>query len=669
MDAFKSLNVEMTPEHFKRVITGAPINAIAELIWNSLDADAKNVEVRFSYHGLDGAENPSEIVVKDDGHGIAYDKVEEYFGKYGRSQKTDSRKSPAGRTYHGKLGEGRYKAFSIGSIIEWNTIYEENGEHYTYTIRLDSSSQMRIQYSDAPIKHEQKKTGTEVRIVGIQEENMQRVGALQKNTEVVPKLLALFAPYLNAYSGITIDYNGTIIDPKDYIDDQSTKTIVHQGKDGKEYSANILIIKWKNAVSGQIYICGQTGVVYDEIENGIGQQKSLSVYAASSYFEEMHQANTLAWGEGDPVFDHFMKETRKAVKEYLKTIDEAEAAKEINAIKEEGAYPYKADPQSEVEKAERGMFDVVAVEINRVVPQLRKTSVPTKKLTYRLIKEAINTNPSNLKKILEEVFNLTVEQQNTFAELLEHSRLPNIIDTAKAVADRLEFIYLLEEMVYNDSVGKAIKERTQFHKLLLKNLWVFGDQYQLGTTDQSLKNVLKAHIQRLGRDELIPNIPPEATEDLTRIPDICLFQQICHANESYEHLVIELKRPCKTLTKTEIDQIEDYAFTVRDNPLFDKSCTKWHFILLGQDFDQYVINRLNNDTKGKGNLQNDQTNHFSISVFRWNEIISQLKFKYEFLRRKLNLELSDDPDFAKKTLMEKHEELFPNSTWSKKENN
>ena len=667
MDAFKSLNVEMTPEHFGRVITGAPINAIAELIWNSLDADAKSVEVRFLYHGLEGAENLSEIIIKDDGHGISYDKVEEYFGKYGRSQKTDSRKSPAGRIYHGKLGEGRYKAFSIGSVIEWNSTYEENGAYLTYTIRLDSSSQMSIQYSDAPLRSNQRRTGTVVRIVGIQEKNLQRVNALQNNTIVVPKLLTIFAPYLNAYSGITIDYNGTVIDPEEYIDNRSSKAVFHQDEGGKQFSAEILIIQWKNAVSGQIYICGPTGVVYDEIEYVLGQQKTLSVYVASSYFEEMHQTNTLAWGEGDPVFDHFIKEAKKAVREYIKTVEGTEAAKEIEAIKEEGAYPYKVDPQTELEKAERGMFDIVAVEINRVVPQLRTTSVPTKKLTYRLIKEAINTNPSNLRKILEEVFNLTVEQQNTLADLLEHSRLPDIIDTAKAVADRLEFIYLLEEMVYNDSIGKAIKERTQFHKLLLKNLWVFGDQYQLGTSDQSLKNVLRAHIQCLGRGELIPNIPPEATEDLTRIPDICLFQQICHANESYEHLVIELKRPCKTLTKVEIDQIENYAFTVKDNRLFDKSCTKWRFILLGQDFDQYVINRLNNDTKGVGNLQNDQANNMSISVYRWNEIISQLKFKYEFLKQKLNLELSDDPDHTKKTLMEKHGELFPNTTWGRED--
>ena len=61
--AYKSMNIEITQEHFERSIKGSPREAIKELIWNSCDADAKNIEVSFSYDGMEGNEMVSAIRV------------------------------------------------------------------------------------------------------------------------------------------------------------------------------------------------------------------------------------------------------------------------------------------------------------------------------------------------------------------------------------------------------------------------------------------------------------------------------------------------------------------------------------------------------------------------------------------------------------------------------
>ena len=50
--------------------------------------------------------------------------------------------------------------------------------------------------------------------------------------------------------------------------------------------------------------------------------------------------------------------------------------------------------------------------------------------------------------------------------------------------------------------------------------------------------------------------------------------------------------------------------------------------------------------------------NISISVLKWSKVIQDNKLKYEFLRGKLNHEISDDPDFAMDYLMKKHCELF-----------
>ena len=656
---FKSINVELTQEHFERSIKGSPRDAIKELIWNSCDADAKNIEVSFAFECLLDEEKVSDIYIKDDGHGIHYNRAEEYFGKYGRSQKTYSEKSPNGRVYHGKLGQGRYKSLAAGNYVDWETTFKSDDEKlYTYQIQINSGSRMDIRISDSLKQINDCITGTTVHIHGIPDEQAYSVTKLTENKDVIPELLSTFAPYLLAYNDITIKYNGIIVDPTQQIKTQVDKRLSYQEEGKTETKARVVAIQWKQSQFSKLYICGSSGVVYAEEEYSPLKKAAISVYIMSDHFENMHRKNTLAFGLADPAYAHFIEEAKKFAKELAQEQESSIAADEILKLKEEGLYPYEGEPEDEVNKVERSVFDVFAVQINRAVPQLKSSHKDTKKLTYRLVKEAIKTNPSSIKTILSEVFNLTQKQQDDLAELLTHTHLPEIIDVAKTVGDRLTFIYLLEQMVYNDAVGKPIKERSQFHKILLKELWVFGEKYTLGTSDQSLRNLLYAHIQCLGRDEIIPNIPPEATENLSRIPDICLFQQICPGYEQFEHLVIELKRPTLTLTKKELDQIEDYAMTVSANSLFDKASTKWHFILLGQDFDKYVDTRLKNRTDGVGNLYNSEDGSVSISVLKWSSIIQENKFKYEFLRKKLNYQLSSDPNFAMDYLLTKHAELF-----------
>ena len=656
--AYKSVNVEITQEHFDRSIKGSPKEAVKELIWNACDADAKNIEVSFDYDGIAGAESVSDIYVKDDGHGIAIDRIEEYFGKYGRSQKTYSDKSPGGRIYHGKLGQGRYKSLAAGNFLDWDSVFrDESGTLLRCEIHINSASRMNISYSETAEKAESEHTGTIVHIHGIPDEKIGFITKMAEPMETIPDLLATFAPYLLAYTDITIKYNGVTVDPAQQIKSQEDQELVYE-EDGKEpIKARLSAITWKEAQFNKLYICGSSGVVYAEMDYTPLKRTSTSLYLMGNLFEQMHRDNTLAMGNTNPAYAYFEEEAKKFARALVGEQEEEDAAVEIARIKEEGIYPYDGEPEDDMKKAERDVFDVFAVQVNRAVPQLKSSSRQTKKLTYRLMREAINTNPASIKTILTEVFNLTQQQQDDLAELLTHTSLPDIIDTAKTVSDRLVFLQVLEEMVYNDSVGKAIKERTQFHKVLLKELWIFGEKYTLGTSDQSLRNLSKAHLNCLGRDELTPEIPPEAVEDLTRIPDLCLFQQICPSYENFEHLVIELKRPTLTLTLKEMDQIRDYALTVAENPMFDKTRTKWHFVLLGQRLDQHVQRALRNQTVGEGNFYN--ADNVSISVFEWSKIIQDNKLKYEYLRRKLNHQLSSDPNFASDYLRTKHAELFP----------
>ena len=62
-------SVEIQPDFLERQAKAEPIAAVAELIWNGLDADATAVTVDFVDDGLAGI---NRIIVTDNGHGIPH---------------------------------------------------------------------------------------------------------------------------------------------------------------------------------------------------------------------------------------------------------------------------------------------------------------------------------------------------------------------------------------------------------------------------------------------------------------------------------------------------------------------------------------------------------------------------------------------------------------------
>lgn len=631
----KSIEVKLTSELITRIAQEPPKRALKELIWNSCDADSSKISVRYDKNDLGGI---NYIQVEDDGHGIDYDNVETLFGNLGKSQKSYKYKSPQGRIYHGKLGQGRYKGFSLGEKIKWKSRYNSNGEILEFDILCESDDLRKIALT-SNLKSAYENTGVIVTIENLDET---KTNILLKEDEVKLDLLSTFAPYLLAYKDIEICYNNSYLSPEEHIEQTKEEIFEYvDKKSNKKYYCKVLIIKWNDSIEKKLYLCGDSGVVYEENNLSTSKSVPISVYLMSSYFDELNSNNILT--PLDCGYVWIVEKSKRFINDFIREALSSAAAQQIEDLKEEKVYPYEGEPRNEIDKVERQIFDILAVEINRYSPKIRSTNRETKKLTYRLVKEALKTNPDSVTKILTEVFTLTKEQQNELAELLNFTTLPSIISTSKVISDRLLFINALEKMVYDKEVSKPIKERTQFHKILLNELWIFGEKYTYGADDVSLKNVLKEYIKSLGRDELIPTIPKEAVEDLTRIPDICLWQQYPDREERVENLIVELKRPSCVLSKTELDQIEDYVFKIATNNLFPKEKTKWNFILIAKDYNEFVNFKLQEiDKKSKGNYYNSADGSISITVRKWNDLILENKLKYNFLKEKLAYKIEDD---------------------------
>ncbi len=70
----RTFEIQFQDDHLERIAqTRKPILALAELIWNAVDADAKHIDVTLVEDDLDGLK---AIRVADNGHGIPFPDIE-----------------------------------------------------------------------------------------------------------------------------------------------------------------------------------------------------------------------------------------------------------------------------------------------------------------------------------------------------------------------------------------------------------------------------------------------------------------------------------------------------------------------------------------------------------------------------------------------------------------
>ncbi|WP_172763114.1 ATP-binding protein, partial [Neisseria gonorrhoeae] len=113
-------------EHLGVKMYSHTVPAIAELIANAYDACATEVEVRL----FDKPEH--KIVIKDNGIGMSFDEINDFYLRIGRNRREEKQASPCGRIPTGKKGLGKLALFRLGNKIEISTI--QGNERVTFTL-------------------------------------------------------------------------------------------------------------------------------------------------------------------------------------------------------------------------------------------------------------------------------------------------------------------------------------------------------------------------------------------------------------------------------------------------------------------------------------------------------------------------------------------------------
>lgn len=629
----KTFEIQVQDDHLERIAqTRKPILALAELIWNAVDADATQIDVTLVDDDLDGLK---AIRVADNGHGIPFDEAQELFSHLGGSWKQSRLHSnEEKRILHGKEGKGRFRAFSLGRVVDWDVCAADQSNYLqSYRISMLKDRLRRVRITDAVPVTDGRNRGVTVTV-----SEPKRDFRSLRDGDAPDELAQIFALYLRQYPEVRIVYSGTTVDSRSVEDLSTSHELPNiETTDGQVLSAFLEIVEWRIKAERRLFFCDANGFPIDETSPGIHAPGfQFTAYVKSDYFAELLASNLLDLANMDPAVDSCLHAAKEVMRDHFRKRAAEKAAGLVEEWRTEKIYPYEDEPANVVERVEREVFNVLALNVNAYLPDFPTSDDKTKRFQFRLLRQAVERAPADLARIVNEVLDLPKDKRQELASLLDRTTLAAIISASRLIADRLEFLRGLETLVFDTEFKDKVRERAQLHRIVAENSWMFGEQYHLSVDDQSLTEVLRKHIQASGREVEI-DTPVKRPDGSRGIVDLMFSRNIqLTGAEDREHLVVELKRPSVKIDSNVAAQIKSYAFAVADDERFRSVPAKWIFWAVSNDIDSVVEREVAQRDRAHGILFEDKEQRITIWIKTWSQIINDCKARLRFFEEKLN---------------------------------
>ncbi len=316
----KQILVQAQSDHIASLSRGTPLAAVEELVWNALDADAREVRVDLLTNALGAVE---AVRITDDGLGIDAGSVERTFGNLGGSWKRDGKVTvQSGRNLHGRHGRGRFKAFALGAEVEWRTTVKTDDGLKSYKI---SGSGCRPGVFDIEELSVGPAVGTEVMVTNVSAST----DSLLDAGETVPALAARFALYLKSYPDVRIYFNGLPVTPV-IVQLRTSEYSISLSNGAK---AKLEVIEWKRKFvgCGKLVFAGPDGFMLHEQAAGVrsGSGACFTAYLVAQRFPALAAENALVMDELNPEVRMYVDESKKVLKAHFMALGEEKSDFEI----------------------------------------------------------------------------------------------------------------------------------------------------------------------------------------------------------------------------------------------------------------------------------------------------------------------------------------------------
>jgi len=627
----QQIEVKVENDHIQRITSARPLAAISELIWNAYDADATEVRIELKEGQLTRL---GTITVTDNGTGIPLESIEDSFQKLGGSWKKSAAKTTGGRLVHGEKGQGRFKAFSLGETVAWTSHHA--GRRFTITGRKADLKSFEV--SDPALSTAQ---GCAVTIRDIVKDF-----EIWATDGFADRVRDVFALQLYDDPNFQIIYDGINVDAREAIA-VVTPYPITVDYSGGTFEAQLDIVEWKKPVDRKLMLCLPGRFSFYEMPPGIQARGfEFTAYLTAEHFQDLADDNTEGLVELDGASNALIEAAKAKLREHFRNKEAERSRDKIQEWVDEKIYPYEGPAADSIEVNERQIFDVVALNLADFSADFEKSSTRQKRLVLQLIKAAIETGASNLLSILEKVIDLPKARQDELADLLRKTSLTAVINAAKAVTDRLEFLKALQILVFDPQSKRQLLERSQLHRIIAQETWIFGEQFNLMNDDEDLSAVLRSHIALLGGEREDPRSadPVLDAEGKAAIVDLMLSARVpTPTDDERKHLVVELKRPAQPINEDVLGQIKKYAKAVALDPRFKNNNVEWDFVAISNHFTSDAELEARQSGKPRG-LVFELEDPVRVRVWAktWGEIIQAAEGRLTFYKRRLEYQANDD---------------------------
>jgi hypothetical protein len=626
--------------------------AFRELINNSIQAESKNIEIDIEYVNQADIKSPiNTIQIKDDGTGVPYNEFDNRILEIGTTVKQKGQ------------GIGRFSSLQIGELMHIETIgYNQSKSEFSKTnFSLDTIDLQNAQLENTDFKVDydylkgEQNTYYKVNIEQLYHNKQEKVAKrnlisesfLDKNINQ-----AIFEnyPYEIFHNTVNFIVNGKKLERDDFIiNNPTTKIVDYTDNKGKEHKLNFYFYNIKSSIN-------KVKVFFQTDNAGLKSVSHQYTYSSDWYtpdlgtwfiYIESPLLNTDLFRNLD--IESLGEKEIKKIKETIKdTINDFFKARNkrfdkfLKSLENDKYYPYQEN-EKPASKSQEILFKKVAYLLEDEHRLIQKDD-KIRNFLYPLLDKAISNG--NIEYIFDKVLKLSDESLEKFHTLLEKTDLEDVVQFASIVAEKTEFLDFLHELTYG-KISKSLKERSQLHKIIEHQLWVFGENYN-GTpklwSDKKIGNILKElrnkyfNYEPSEDDDNLIKLNEDGLNDIT---DLFFFNEKITDSNAKEIMVVELKSPKCSISKKELNQIDDYAFTIEQHSALPSDKVKYKLILISSKLTKYAKSKVKSarekypdtpflyDKKTEKNIE--------IYVMEWSELIEQNNRKLGYLSNKLSV--------------------------------